>query len=680
MTRVRNTGGAFAGKLALAVGYLSLAAGLVVAWDAPASSYEVSIYAATPLEFWVALAIATAAAVGVSLRDDGQLPLALLLGGISALAVAGLPTIRGYHFYGRADSLVHLGWTRAINVGNDPLALFYPGSHLLSVSLSKVGGIEITRAMMFVMLLYILLFFICVPLCVWFIFPDRRAFAIGAFSGFLLLPINNVSTHLHFHTYSMTMLFVPFVLYVAFTHLLDDESRAAIGARLSDGGRTAGARASAHRESVGLKLGSIEAVPTTYLLPLLSLALVLFHPQVALNVLILLGSIAVVQLWYRRYRPGKSLAAHRALVLQAAVLLVIFVAWVQTHNGAFVRTADTMVESVMGFIEGTAGTTPRIESQAESAETIGVSIWEMFAKLFGIEAVYALLASGVVLAVATGRLDRLKQAKPMQSMPDVGSDVLTLLFFGVLALLPFFALHFVGSISTYLFRHVGFSMMLGTILGAVGIRYTLAALPVRFTELIRRGRPIVVVVVVLVIAVSAASIFPSPSVYLPGSHVPEAEMDGYASSFASQPADSGVWFGGVRTSSERYEQALYGAESAPWAEQVVPEPRDSGAVPETAMLDGLPAYYATLPDPDQRRDHYFVVSAADRGREISAYDSLRYSEAAFEAVDAQPHVGRIRDNGEVTVYYVDVSGASADRPAGENDTDGTADAAGEASE
>jgi hypothetical protein len=676
MKRVRNTGGVFAGKLALAVGYLSLAAGVVVAWDSPASSYEVSIYSATPLEFWVALAIATAAAVGVSLRDDGRLPLALLLGGMSAVAVAGLPLIRGYYFYGRADSLVHLGWAREINVGGDPLDLFYPGSHLLSVSLSKVAGTDVPRAMMFVVLLYILLFFICVPLCVWFIFPDRRALAIGAFSGFLLLPINNVSTHLHFHTYSMAMLFVPFLLYVAFTHLLDDESRAAIGARLSDGGRTASARASTHRESVGFKLGSIEVVPTSYLLPLLSLALVLFHPQVALNVLILLGSIAVVQLVYRRYRPGESLAAHRALVLQAAVLLVIFVAWVQTHNEAFVRTANTMVESVIGFIEGTAGTTPRVESQTESAETIGVSIWEMFAKLFGIEAVFALLASGVVLGVVTGRLDRLNREGTGRSMPDIGGDVVTLLFFGVLVLVPFFALHFIGSISAYLFRHIGFSMMLGTILGAVGIRYMLAVLPVRFTDVIRRGRPLAVVVILLVIAVSAASLFPSPSIYLGGSHVPEAEMDGYTSSFASQPTDSRAPFGGVRTASERYELALYGAESAPWEKQVEPDPRDSGPVPATAMLDGLPAYYATLPDPDERRDHYFVVSAADWDREIRAYDGLRYSEAAFESVGAQPDVGRIRDNGELTVYYVNVPEASDDQTAGQNDSDGTGEASG----
>lgn len=674
MRTARRTAAPVASKLALAVGFLSLAAGLIVAWESPASGYEVSIYLATPWPFWGGLIVAAAAAVWVSLRDDELLPLALLLGGMSAVAVVGLPLIRGYHFYGRADSLVHLGWTRAINVGGDPLALFYPGSHLLSASLSKVAGIEVPRAMMVVELSFVLLFFLSVPLCVWLIAPDRRAFVIGAFSGFLLLPINNVSTHLHFHTFSLTLLFVPFVLYLTFSHLLDGESGGAVGARLSDGGRTAGPQARTRQRLSGWNLASLDTVPTSYLLPLVSTALVLFHPQVALNVLILVGTIAAVHLWYRRFRPKKSLATYRLLVLQAAVLGGIFIVWVHTHEGTFVRTANSLLDSIIGFVEGSAEATPRVDNQANSAESIGVSIWELFAKLFGIEAVYAAITGVVVLVVAATRVDRLDRDVTLRAVPDVGRDMLTLLLFGGLALVPFFAMHFVGSISTYLFRNVGFSMMLGTIVGAVGLRHALAAVPGRITGLLSRGRPLVAVVIVLVLVVSTATIFPSPFIYLPGSHVPQAEMDGYEATFASQSPEADVWFGGVRTASQRYEQALYGAESAPWSTQVVPEPKRSGPVPESAMLDGLPAYYATFPEKIVRRDHYFVVSEADRERELRAYDGLRYSAAAFAAVDAQPDVGRIRDNGELTVYYVDIPETP---PNGTNTENGSA-ATGEA--
>jgi hypothetical protein len=672
MKAVRRPTGDGLTKGGLTLGYLALAAGVYVASNTPPTGYELSVYASTPLGFWVGALIAGTVAVAVAMRLDRHLPLALLLGGFGALAVVGLPLLRGYHFYGRADSLVHLGWARAINVGGDPMALFYPGSHLISAGLSMVGGIQITKAMMLVMFLYMLLFFVSVPLCVWLITPDRRALAIGTFSGFLLLPINNVSTYLHFHTYSITMLFVPFVLYLTFTHLLNGERGGGAGTRLSDGGRLAVGGTGLAERMPSLGHRSFRGVPTSYLLPVVSLALVLFHPQVALNVLILLGGIVVVQLWLRQYRTGHRLAGYRMLSLQTGALGLMFVVWIQTNEGAFVRTAGTLLDSILGFVSGSAETVPRVGSQADSAESIGVSIWELFAKLFGIEAVYGLLTAGVVLGKVTGRLDPPGERPTLQPSQDVGADLVTLLFFGGVALVPLFALHFLGSISTYLFRHVGFTMMLATILGPVGLHQLLSAAPTGgrrdhrsrgrlrsaggwLARLLGGGRLLAVLVVVLVVALALATVFPSPFIYLPGSHVTEGEMDGYEATFASQSPGSPVWFGGIRTSSERYEQALYGAESAPWEEQVIPNPKKSAPVPAQAILGGLPAFYATHPEEIVRRDHYFMVSEADRERELGAYKSLRYSAAAFETLDAQPDVGRIRDNGQLTVYYVDIS-------------------------
>ncbi len=671
MRRPRAPGGALITKLALAAGYLALGGAALVAHRSPASDYELSIYAETPIEFWLAVAVVAVVATAVALRNDRHLPLALLLGGMGALAVGGLPLLRGYHFYGRADSLIHLGWARGLNVGGDPFSLVYPGSHLLSVILSATAGVEITQAMMTVMLLFVLIFLLCVPLCVWFIVPDRQAFAIGAFSAFLLLPINNISTHLHFHTYSMTMLFVPFALYLTFSHLLDGLSRDTVASHLSDGGRVT--KASTHVESVGVGLSPFSTVPTSYLLPLVSIGLVLFHPQVALNVLILMIGVVVVQLWSRRYRPQKSLGERRMLALQAGLLLLFFISWVQTHEGYFVRTSVSLFESVVEFVEGSGETTPRVESQTDSAESIGVNIWILFSKLFGIEVIYATVAAGVVLDMATGWFDRIDRETALQPSTDIGGDVFVLLLVGGLTLVPFFGLHLFGSISTYLFRHVGFSLMLVTILGAVGLRQLAAVLSDwggesrlrsgdatgsgrgRLQAVARSGRSLVVVlVVVMVVALSVASLFPSPFISLSGGHVPEAEMDGYESAFASQPPDSSVWFTGVRTNTVRFERALYGAESAPWTEEVEPITRQSAPLSSAAINNGLPTYFATNSDSVVRRDHYVVISEADQERELGAYRGLRYSESAFESVDRQPGVGQIRDNGALTVYYVNI--------------------------
>ncbi|WP_017343087.1 hypothetical protein [Halorubrum sp. T3] len=656
--------------VALAVGYLALAAGIAAARAAPATGYEVSVYAATPAVTWAALAVAGGVSIAVCLSDERYLAPAVLLAGLGAATVAGLPLIRGYHFYGRADSLVHLGFARTISGGGDPLDLLYPGGHLIATSLTKVAGVEITRAMMLVMWTYTLSFFASVACCVWFLVPDRRALAVGAFSAFLLLPINNVSTYLHFHTYSIGMLFTPFVLYLVFAHLIGGDGRERTVERLADGAGAAGRNAARFGDTVSVTAGSTRPVPTTYLLPPVVIALVVVHPQIALNVLFLLGGMTVAQHAFRRFRPAHSVAGYRLLTAQTALLTVTFAVWIATHDWAFVSTAEAMIQSVSEFVRGDGSATPRVEEQGQSASSIGASLPELFVKLFGVGAVYSLLAAAVVLGRISGFLGPLDDHRSMRRETDTTRDVTALFFAGLVALLPFLAAHFVGSISTYLFRHVGFLMMLATIFGAVGVRYLVAdESPLtdvgaasagarstwsRIAAALPEARSVVAVVaVVLVLSLSLATVFPSPFVYLSGSHVPEGEMDGYERTFASQSEGSPVWFGGVRHSSDRYEVALYGSESAPWEGPVTPRPRSSGPVPAQGMLDGLPAYYANSADEAVRRDHYFAVAEADRQREVIAYRGLRYPEESFEAVAAQPDVGVVRDNGELTIYFVD---------------------------
>lgn len=657
-------------ELTLTTGYLALAIGIAAAYASPADGYEVSIYAGTPAAFWVALVLAGLASVTVTLSDDRYLPFGLLLGGLGGASVAGLPLIRGYHFLGRADSLIHLGLTRSIDIGNNPLDLLYPGTHLIAASISKATATDVTRAMMLVMWVYTLVFFVGVALCAWSLVPDRRALAAGGFSAFLLLPINNVSTYLHFHTYSAAMLFVPFVLFLAFTHLVGGDRRVLAAEPIGDGGGVVAQDPLSSEERSRFGIVSLDPVPTSYLLPVASVALVLFHPQIALNIMFLFGGISVAQHWFRRYRPNRGPASYRLLTFQTAFLVVMFGVWILTHDWAFVSTAETLVESVSEFAAGTGSTAPRVESQSDSAGGVGASVSELFAKLFAVSTAYVGLAAGVVLGWLTGYLGYPSGHGSPDASPEPGKDITTLFAVGLLVLLPYLALHLVGPISTYLFRHVGFLMTLATVFGAVGLRCLLPGdggagrtaggrprtVRERFAALGSGGRGVLTVVVLLVVALSLATVFPSPFIYLPGSHVSEGEMDGYQQAFASQSPEATVWFGGVRHTSDRYEVALYGASSAPWDEQVMPPPKKSAPVPESAMLSGLPAFYDNHPEEIVQRDHYFVVPDADRQREVEAYRELRYSEGSFDAIGTRPGVGKVRDNGELTVYYVDIPG------------------------
>ena len=99
-------------KLLLLTGFLALAGAVYAAVGAPVSGYELSLYRATPPLFWVGIALALLSALFVGLGTEtarGRLT-ATVLGGLAGLAVAGLPLIRGYYFYGQGTDHRCLRW------------------------------------------------------------------------------------------------------------------------------------------------------------------------------------------------------------------------------------------------------------------------------------------------------------------------------------------------------------------------------------------------------------------------------------------------------------------------------------------------------------------------------------------------------------------------------------------
>lgn len=105
-----------ASKASLTVGFLSLCVAIWLAWNAPATAYELSIYEATPLGTWIGVAVALAVALVVVTTAPGG-PLratALVLGGSTMTFAATLPLVRNYRFQDPGDPLTHLGWTVTI--------------------------------------------------------------------------------------------------------------------------------------------------------------------------------------------------------------------------------------------------------------------------------------------------------------------------------------------------------------------------------------------------------------------------------------------------------------------------------------------------------------------------------------------------------------------------------------
>lgn len=585
-------------KIALLIGYLGLTGALVGVSLDRATQYEVSIYAATTPLFWAGVAVATVVGVAVSIVSyrDRYGGFALFLVSLTMVSVFALPSLRGYYFFGHGDSLIHLGWAKDIADGLlVPTDLLYPASHLISVLLSAATGIEIRQSMLLVTLVFKLLFVVFVPLSLYVLYRDRRIVFFGVVSALLLLPVNQVSVHEHFHPFSMTVFFTPFFYYLVFAHITGHHTDSVLPDRLS---------------------------PTALVLPLVSTTLVLLHPQAAFDVLLVLATIVGVRFVYRRWKPEHSVSEFRGVYGQLLVLALVFAFWASQFENT-VRVFESMVTGIQNAIAGTGETAEIVQQRGESSSAVGASLFELFVKLFGVSLVYSLLTVGLVLTRFWGNL-----TEPVRR----GDGVVVYFAYSGLVFSPYLAVHFLGDIDAYLFRQVGFAMAVVTLLGALAL-FLLSnddlGSVVPFDL-----RPVLGTATVIALVLSLLVVFSSPYIFLPNSQVTETEMEGYQTLIEHQDDDVPIL--GVRVGPYRFVEALQ------YEEGGVP----LGDSPNGTVFGGqLGGYYDG--------DRYLAYSAYDRQSETEVYRGLRYSTTEFRQVGAAPTTHRIQTNGDVTVYYLD---------------------------
>jgi len=585
-----------AAKTLLGIGFFALAIGVAAAYTEPATGYELSIYTETPTLFWVGAGVATVVALSVSLfaRTTAVKIVGLALGGGSFLAVFGLPLLRNYHYYGTGDAMTHLGWARAMMAGEKSFfSLLYPGIHTVSVFISEVTGYAMTRSMMIMVLVFALLFLIFVPLCVWALTRNLQASVVALFSAFMLLPITNISSQLVAHTTTQTLLFLPVAIYFLIRYLQSDPWK------------------------------SVRPTTSGMVLGIALLAVLLYHPQQALNLLLVFVGIAVVQLVTRRYLySGQRLGATpRTVYAQTGLFAVAFLSWSAVQEGVRESVENKLDEILLTFL-GRPDVASQTAQRGQSLSQIGGSLLEIFLKIFTPLAVYSLIG-GLVLLLAV--LSRRDDEGPIRNSFN------RYLAYALVPVAGIFVVYFVSSIGTQSFRHLGFLMVFVTILGAIGTERVWRGFSTRISH--PAASSAVAIGLAVVLAVAVLSVFPSPWIFLHSQHVTEMEMTGHEQTFEHTDGDARLF--GVREGPDRQADAYYG--------QQVPQERFA-AMNESAMLSDLSEEYG--------QDWYFVLSEGDRQREVRAYDQFRYSRRSFGAAGTQQGVNNVIDNGEFDLYYV----------------------------
>ena len=603
MTRTpsRSPPWALSRKLFLAVGFLSLTVAILTAWSVPASGYEVSIYHSTPTATWggLILAIAMAAIVCMINPMDRIAGVAVGLGGFSMLTIVGLPAIRNYRYFGTSDAMTHLGWAADIRSGiMPPTELIYPAGHLMSAFLGELFTVTTSRAVYFTLFLLLAVYLLFIPLVARAIVGVSSITVIAAFLGFFLLPFNNISTVLNFHTYSFAILLVPLFLFVLVRFLLTDRN----------------GWASWH-------------VWTPFVL-IAGGGILLLHPQVKLNIVILVGVIAAVYglTTFRSY--DHPLTEVQSVYGIFTILLLGWIAWSSGHwqLGA---AADNLLTSALNTLRGEETVGQTTTEIGASATAIGVTLWELFAKLFLVSAVLSLIAVAVVVLVISKTLHRhARRDYAVVSYVGVAGVVLT----------PFFLLHYLGEISAYFFRHLGFGMILVTIVASIGVYYLSQSITGHSIGPTIRMVGVWLFAIALVLSVMA--IFASPYIYLASGHVSDAEAQGYEIAFENSD-DSVVW-SGIRTGPGRFFDGF--------TPDLRPGVADGHSVATEEEL-------VRLQDGAVASDTYLPVSTRDHDREVTAYHELHFSSAAFDTAPTNPNMHHIQTNDEFRLYYIPAPGS-----------------------
>ena len=596
--------GSIRGKLLLLLGFVALALGIGVAYLNPATGYELSIYRETPVPFWVLASFALVVSILIVFSTSKRRVrvLGTILGGLSMVTIVSLPLIRGYHYVGEADALSHLGAAKALDPGI-MLATEsrYPIVHFLGLILRDATGLELYHAMMILIVVFVVCFFIFVPLVVKQFTNHTLTVYIGLYSGFLLLPINHLAPGYRIHPTSQAILFAPAFLFVFFRLYKKRNTRHSL-----------------------------------LFLPLAPM-FVLLHPQQAANLLAFVGVVAVMQIGYDLL-TGHGLA-HRSgwVVPEVTYFGVVFGLWVGGLP-VFEKNAARVIDTLQGGGQFASSTAVR----SISLETVGGSLVEVFFKLFLVSVVFIVL-TGLLFLLVVRRYVVSTSLPPIERVvPDGGTDGILLLsvFGGLVPVGVLFLLYLVGGISDQYFRHLGMLMVFATILGSITIGRALRWCSRHWSW--SAARHSVVIVLILLTALSLPVVYVSPYMYDASNHVTEAQIHGYETTFENQ-ADS-IAFDDVRSPVFRYGHAI----------QSTVRPMEAYYYNENTT--GIPDHFNNRSLRSLYVDPVYVpVTEADRIRDPVLWEGFRFNHEDFDYLDTEPGIHKVQGNGGYDLYLIEPS-------------------------
>lgn len=345
-----------------AVGFLGLffllAVVMMINIVPPASGYEISLYGVYPWYFWTALILTIFSGQIIILgsavygdENDRSWAFGVTLILLSNSVLLSMPYIRGYPIYGRGDVLTHLGFVRdtaEIGIAGN----IYPLLHISVQSLSHATGLPTSAVINFFPIIMSFVFFGGLTYLVISLFKREH----GLFClAFITIPFVG-GAHSTAVPFSLSVLFVPFVLYLLFK----EQQTNAISIRVA------------------------------FVLALVGL--VLYHPLTAIMLMIAFGMYVTIKRTdpFRTEWPGPTMVA--------SLTTVIFAAWYLRFTG-IVRRFEIVTERILGSsegetdLEGYAGTVDAYSPAFIDLVEVTVIRYGVEVLLFGLAAVFVVYSA-----------------------------------------------------------------------------------------------------------------------------------------------------------------------------------------------------------------------------------------------------------------------------------------------
>jgi len=324
----------------------------------PANQYEISLYDVYPAVFWVlllgAMLVGSLVIFGsIAVPDDRSWVFGLLIVLLSNALLFLLPYIRGYAMYGRADPLTHLGYVRDIITTGSVDGNIYPPSHLLAAVVADATGLELNTLGMLLPVIFSTVYFGAMFYVLARLFDTRERLLFSL--PFVLLPVLKTKGFLLLRPYDLSVMLVPFVLYL---FLYSRE----------------------------------EPVPPVRALFVLSvISLLLYHPLTGLFLIIVfavyLGGTLTPRIEKEYHTPTSMLS------LSAA----IFVAWYSGFSG-IIRRFESIYYTLFGSTAGDAPVEAYTRTTQETTPAV-IDLIRVAIFKYGLElALFALAFAFVLLA------------------------------------------------------------------------------------------------------------------------------------------------------------------------------------------------------------------------------------------------------------------------------------------